>query len=179
MFIVIVFNYLLEWDERPLSEASLCVFNRRNGWTALYFVFKGGEAGICMFKMETSTSTTAGKKEGKGALLEGNGFTDTGKKATPLAAAAAAAAAVAQGGTFLFPILWKQQGPSFMSLLEFNMNKVMCPCVNMLSLLGLLLSEIYKAGNWQFADHVPSRNRNFTQATCGLKLGNNKLLTWY
>lgn len=50
-----------------------------------------------MFKMETSTSTTAGKKEGKSALLEGNGFTDTGKKATPLAAAAAAAAAVAQG----------------------------------------------------------------------------------
>ncbi|XP_054828408.1 zinc finger protein GLI2 isoform X2 [Eublepharis macularius] len=42
--------------------------------------------------METSTSSTAGKKEGKNTLLEGNGFTDTGKKTAPLAAAAAAAA---------------------------------------------------------------------------------------
>ncbi|XP_025974259.2 zinc finger protein GLI2 isoform X1 [Dromaius novaehollandiae] len=36
--------------------------------------------------METSASTAAGKKEGKGAVLEGNGFTETGKKPTPLAA---------------------------------------------------------------------------------------------
>ncbi|XP_053137649.1 zinc finger protein GLI2 isoform X1 [Hemicordylus capensis] len=43
-----------------------------------------------MSKMETSTSTAAGKKEGKNALLEGNGFTDTGKKTAPLAAAAVA-----------------------------------------------------------------------------------------
>ncbi|XP_060117618.1 zinc finger protein GLI2 isoform X3 [Heteronotia binoei] len=39
--------------------------------------------------METSTSRTAGKKEGKSTLLEGNGFTDTGKKMAPLAAAVA------------------------------------------------------------------------------------------
>ncbi|KAM9548694.1 zinc finger protein GLI2 isoform 3-T4 [Guaruba guarouba] len=44
--------------------------------------------------METSASTAAGKKEGKGAVLEGNGFTETGKKPTPLAATGAA---VAQG----------------------------------------------------------------------------------
>uniref|UniRef100_A0A669PHU0 GLI family zinc finger 2 n=1 Tax=Phasianus colchicus TaxID=9054 RepID=A0A669PHU0_PHACC len=44
--------------------------------------------------METSASTAAGKKEGKGAVLEGDGFTETGKKPTPLAAAGAA---VAQG----------------------------------------------------------------------------------
>ncbi|NXC00152.1 GLI2 protein, partial [Orthonyx spaldingii] len=44
--------------------------------------------------METSASTAVGKKEGKGAVLEGNGFTETGKKPTPLAAAGAA---VAQG----------------------------------------------------------------------------------
>ncbi|XP_068923001.1 zinc finger protein GLI2 isoform X1 [Petaurus breviceps papuanus] len=52
--------------------------------------------------METSTSATAAeKKEAKSAILEGNGFTNTGKKASPLtvaaAAAAAAAAATAQG----------------------------------------------------------------------------------
>nr|XP_056717276.1 zinc finger protein GLI2 [Euleptes europaea] len=39
--------------------------------------------------METSTSSAAGKKEGKSTLLEGNGFTDTGKKTAPLAAAVA------------------------------------------------------------------------------------------
>ncbi|XP_061465140.1 zinc finger protein GLI2 isoform X2 [Rhineura floridana] len=51
-----------------------------------------------MSKMETSTSTAAGKKEGKNALLEGNGFNETGKKTASLAAAAAtAAAAVTQG----------------------------------------------------------------------------------
>ncbi|XP_067155384.1 zinc finger protein GLI2 isoform X4 [Apteryx mantelli] len=44
--------------------------------------------------METSASTAAGKKEGKGAVLEGNGFTETGKKPTPLAATGTA---VAQG----------------------------------------------------------------------------------
>ncbi|XP_061465143.1 zinc finger protein GLI2 isoform X4 [Rhineura floridana] len=59
---------------------------------------KDWEAGICMSKMETSTSTAAGKKEGKNALLEGNGFNETGKKTASLAAAAAtAAAAVTQG----------------------------------------------------------------------------------
>lgn len=56
--------------------------------------------------METSASTAAGKKEGKGAVLEGNGFTETGKKPPPLAAVGAA---VAQGGT-LFSTIWKQQG---------------------------------------------------------------------
>uniref|UniRef100_A0A8C6ZJ39 Uncharacterized protein n=1 Tax=Nothoprocta perdicaria TaxID=30464 RepID=A0A8C6ZJ39_NOTPE len=40
--------------------------------------------------METSASTTAGKKEGKGAVLEGNGFVETGKKPIPLAATGAA-----------------------------------------------------------------------------------------
>ncbi|XP_019378150.1 PREDICTED: zinc finger protein GLI2 isoform X2 [Gavialis gangeticus] len=48
-----------------------------------------------MSKMETSASTAAGKKEGKGAILEGNSFTETGKKPAPLAAATAAAAAAA------------------------------------------------------------------------------------
>ncbi|CAM4614804.1 unnamed protein product [Lepidochelys olivacea] len=38
--------------------------------------------------METSASTAAGKKEGKGAILEGNGFPEMGKKPAPLAAAA-------------------------------------------------------------------------------------------
>nr|XP_020661326.1 zinc finger protein GLI2 [Pogona vitticeps] len=42
--------------------------------------------------METSTSTTAGKKEGKSTLLEGNAFNEMGKKPIPLGAAAAAAA---------------------------------------------------------------------------------------
>lgn len=51
--------------------------------------------------METSASTAAGKKEGKGAILEGNGFTETGKKPPPLAAAGAA---VAQGGTLFSTI---------------------------------------------------------------------------
>ncbi|XP_019409634.1 PREDICTED: zinc finger protein GLI2 isoform X2 [Crocodylus porosus] len=48
-----------------------------------------------MSKMETSASTAAGKKEGKGAILEGNSFAETGKKPAPLAAATAAAAAAA------------------------------------------------------------------------------------
>ncbi|XP_077176661.1 zinc finger protein GLI2 isoform X2 [Paroedura picta] len=46
--------------------------------------------------METSTSNAAGKKEAKSTLLEGNGFTDTGKKMAPLAAAAAVAQGVPQ-----------------------------------------------------------------------------------
>ncbi|NWX83190.1 GLI2 protein, partial [Nothoprocta pentlandii] len=52
--------------------------------------------------METSASTTAGKKEGKGAVLEGNGFVETGKKPIPLAATGAA---VAQGAVpqHIFP----------------------------------------------------------------------------
>uniref|UniRef100_A0A8C4Y7K2 Uncharacterized protein n=1 Tax=Gopherus evgoodei TaxID=1825980 RepID=A0A8C4Y7K2_9SAUR len=45
--------------------------------------------------METSASTAAGKKEGKGAVLEGNGFPETGKKPASLAGA--------QGGTLCFP----------------------------------------------------------------------------
>ncbi|XP_038602139.1 zinc finger protein GLI2 isoform X1 [Tachyglossus aculeatus] len=46
--------------------------------------------------METSASTTAAeKKEGKSVILEGNGFSDTGKKSSPLVAAAAAQGAVA------------------------------------------------------------------------------------
>ncbi|XP_044294364.1 zinc finger protein GLI2 [Varanus komodoensis] len=49
-----------------------------------------------MFKMETSTSTAAGKKEGKSALLEGNDFNETGKKTTPLAAAAVVTQGVPQ-----------------------------------------------------------------------------------
>ncbi|KAJ7345903.1 hypothetical protein JRQ81_001853, partial [Phrynocephalus forsythii] len=62
------------------------------------------EAGICTSKMETSTSATAGKKEGKNTILEGNAFNETGKKPVPLAAAAAAAAVVTQGGTeHVFP----------------------------------------------------------------------------
>lgn len=63
--------------------------------------------------METSTPTIAGKKEGKSPLLEGNGFTDTGKKTTALAAAAAAAAAVAQGGTFFASYILKGIGAVF------------------------------------------------------------------
>lgn len=57
--------------------------------------------------METSASTAAGKKEGKGAVLEGNGFTETGKKPTPLAAAGAT---VTQGGTLLFPHFESSRG---------------------------------------------------------------------
>jgi len=57
--------------------------------------------------METSASTAAGKKEGKGVVLEGDGFTETGKKPTPLAAAGAA---VAQGGTLCFPHFESSRG---------------------------------------------------------------------
>ncbi|XP_045415133.1 zinc finger protein GLI2 [Lemur catta] len=49
--------------------------------------------------METSAPATAAEKQGaKSAILEGSGFPDPGKKASPLAVAAAAAAAVAAQG---------------------------------------------------------------------------------
>ncbi|XP_042301130.1 zinc finger protein GLI2 isoform X1 [Sceloporus undulatus] len=54
--------------------------------------------------METSTSTTAGKKEGKTALLEaGNGFNEIGKKTIPLTSAAATAVVTQGVPQHIFP----------------------------------------------------------------------------